>query len=199
MSLVHIKRGFTLVEMLVSLALFTIVATIAVGTLLVLIGGNTRVVDEQAGMTALTFALDSMTREIRTGSLYHCNIASVVKAESPSVPPSVRDCVTGSTGLSFREAGGSITNSAVGRIAYFFENGRLYRKVLVSGGGPAEPITPEEIRLEEVNFFVTGTQDLLGANNREQPTVTIVLRAQSSSSPQTFTLQTTVTQRILDI
>src|SRR6056297_849303 len=64
--------GFTLIEMIVSLALFSVVVTISVGALLVLIASNRQLQDEQAVLTNLSFALDSMTREIRTGSAYVC-------------------------------------------------------------------------------------------------------------------------------
>ena len=65
-------HGFTLVEMLVALALFSVVITIAVGALLMLISSNQRLQSEQSVMTNLSFALDSMTREIRTGAAYFC-------------------------------------------------------------------------------------------------------------------------------
>jgi hypothetical protein len=39
-----------------------------------------RVVDEQASLTTLSFALDSMTREIRTGSEYYCDTVNQVTA-----------------------------------------------------------------------------------------------------------------------
>jgi len=64
--------GFTLIEMIVSLGLFSIVITISVGALLVLIATNEQLQAEQSVMTNLSFALDSMTREIRTGTNYYC-------------------------------------------------------------------------------------------------------------------------------
>lgn len=75
------QSGFTLIEMLVSLSLFTIVMTITLGTLLILIKGNQVSVAEQSVMDTLAFSLDSMTREIRTGSYYVC-----VSANGPNQP-----------------------------------------------------------------------------------------------------------------
>lgn len=193
-------HGFTLVEMLVSLALFTIVATMAVGTLLVLISGNSRVVGEQTSLTSLSFALDSMTREIRTGSEYFCDTATqVASAAVYNSVTAVQNCINGDTGFSFREAGESITGgSGAKRIAYYFSNNTLWRKV---GSSAAEPIVTNDVRIINARFVVTGASPLGTSTEIVQPTVSILLEAQSSTSDsgKTFTLQSTVTQRSLDL
>lgn len=198
--IVHTNRGFTLVEMLVSLALFTIVATMAVGTLLILISGNARVVGEQTALTSLSFALDSMTREIRTGSEYYCNTAAQVSGSSVyNSVTAVRNCTSGDVGLSFREAGESITGgTGAKRIAYYFSNNTLWRKV---GSNAAEPIVTNDVRITNARFVVTGATPLGTSTEAVQPTVTILLEAQASTTDSTksFTLQSTVTQRSLDL
>ncbi len=195
------SAGFTLIEMLVSLALFTIVATIAVGTLLVLINGNSRVVGEQSVMTGLTFALDSMSREIRTGTDYYCgSIAQVSGASVTGSSTNVSNCTSGNVAFSFREAGESITGgSSQGRIAYYFSNNMIYRKV---GTGTPVPIIGDDVRVTSARFVVTGSEKLTAnLTDKVQPIVTLVMTAVASSSDglSPFTVQTTVTQRALDI
>ena len=186
--------------MLVSLALCTIIATMAVGTLLVLISGNARVVGEQTALTTLSFALDSMTREIRTGSEYYCDTATQVGSSAVyNSATAAQNCINGDVGLSFREAGESITNgTGAKRIAYYFSNDTLWRKV---GGNVAEPIVTNDVRLTNARFVVTGAAPLGTSTDIVQPTVTILLEAQSSTTDSTksFTLQSTVTQRSLDL
>jgi prepilin-type N-terminal cleavage/methylation domain-containing protein len=201
------QDGFSLVEMLVSLALFTIVAVIAVGTLLVLIGGNTQSSGDQAVMTSLAFAMDSMTREIRTGTEYYCGTKALVTASTTSDVTSsstaTRNC-SNADGISFREAGGSITGGDshnFSRIAYYFDSTSkmLWRQV---GDDAPQPLLSDDIIVNSVNFFVTGATPLHTAlADISQPMVTIVLdaTAASSSNAKTFTVQTTVTQRQLDI
>ncbi|MFM2340136.1 MAG: hypothetical protein RLZZ360_772 [Candidatus Parcubacteria bacterium] len=194
------SEGFTLVEMLVSLALFTIVATMSVGTLIVLIGSNTRVVGEQTSLTTLSFALDSMTREIRTGSEYYCD--TVVQVGSAAVYNSataVRNCLTGDVGFSFREAGDSITGGVgAKRIAYYFSNNMIWRKV---GANTPQPIITNDVVVTNARFVVSGANPLGTSANITQPTVTILIEAQASTTGSTknFTLQSTVTQRSLDL
>ncbi|MEL6804355.1 MAG: type II secretion system protein, partial [Bacteroidota bacterium] len=67
------KRGFSLIELLVSVSIYIVVITMAVGTLLVLIDANAKAQNMQDVMTNLTFAIDSMTREVRTGRGYYCS------------------------------------------------------------------------------------------------------------------------------
>jgi prepilin-type N-terminal cleavage/methylation domain-containing protein len=195
--------GFTLIEMLVSLALFTIIATVTVGTLLVLIAGNSRVTGEQEVLTTLSFALDRMTREIRTGSEYFCGSAGSVANASGVISSSTdeQSCTKPNFGLSFREAGDSITGGDDNnRIAYYFNasNKMIYRKV---GVNDPEPIIGSEITVLDAKFTVTGTPPLRNSTDKQQPSVTIFITAQASSSELTkpFTLQTTVVQRALDI
>jgi prepilin-type N-terminal cleavage/methylation domain-containing protein len=192
--------GFTLIEMLVSLALFTIIATVTVGTLLVLIAGNSRVTGEQEVLTTLSFALDSMTREIRTGSEYFCgNANSVISASVVSSSTDEQSCSIPNFGLSFRESGQSISEGDDNnRIAYYFKNKMIYRRV---GDKTETPLIGNEISVLDARFVVTGTPPLRNSSDKQQPTVTIFITAQASSSELTkpFTLQTTVVQRALDI
>ncbi|MES3030885.1 MAG: type II secretion system protein [Patescibacteria group bacterium] len=81
---VHFKntqKGFTLVEMIVSLAIFTIVALVAVGALLKITDANKKSQTLKTAINNLNFALESMSREMRVGEDYNCMINVV----SPSV------------------------------------------------------------------------------------------------------------------
>lgn len=192
--------GFTIIEMLVALSLFTIVVTIAVGAFLSLIGASKGVQSEQSVMTTLTFVLDSMTREIRTGNNYYCN-TRLVLAGSPAATTTVLDCSSGSNGLSFIEAGTSLTTGASSkRIAYYYDSSSSTRRTIMRkvGGATPQSIVSDGIQITNAQFFVTGTARLGTGTNINQPTVTIVLEA-TDDTGATTTLQTTVTQRELDI
>jgi prepilin-type N-terminal cleavage/methylation domain-containing protein len=66
------KRGFTLVEMMVSLAIFMVVAVVAVGSLVRIVGLNRQAQSLQSSVNNISFSLDSMSREIRQGSNINC-------------------------------------------------------------------------------------------------------------------------------
>lgn len=204
------SRGFTLIEMIVSLALFSVVITVSVGALLVLVSTNEDLQGEQSVMTNLSFALDSMTREIRTGTGYYCVSASSQTGifnndNLDDLNDSIQDCANGSNanfhGVSFIEAGDSITEGA-DRILYFYDRiqGQLYRRV---GSGGAESIVSSGIFIKNANFFVTGGPSVDPSGDTVQPAVTIHLEAVDKNDPssdqKSFFVQTTVTQRTLDI
>lgn len=65
--------GFTLVEIIVSLAIFTVVSVVAVGALLKIVSANKKAQSIQNAITNLNFALESISREMRSGSKYYCS------------------------------------------------------------------------------------------------------------------------------
>lgn len=218
--------GFTLIEMIVSLTLFSAVITIAVGAFLVLLAANKQLQEEQAVLTNLSFALDSMTREIRTGSGYVVTSWSSQTSGGSSNPfdagndlddvfpaAAVNSDFDGRArtaegepastarvhGIAFVEGGDSVTGSSNQRIVYFHdaESQALYRRV---GTGAAEQITSNGIAIVDADFFVSGAEPLF-AGNETQPAVTVYIEAQVADAvnPKTYPIQTTVVQRILDL
>jgi type II secretory pathway pseudopilin PulG len=66
-----IQSGFSLVEMMVSIAIFMVVAVIAVAALLKIVDANKKSETLQDTVNNINFAMDSITREIRVGSNYN--------------------------------------------------------------------------------------------------------------------------------
>ncbi len=68
----HKNSGFTLVEMIVALGVFSIVATVALGALMKIISANRKAQTLQTSITNLNFALESMSREFRDSKYFQC-------------------------------------------------------------------------------------------------------------------------------
>ncbi len=66
------NRGFTLLEMIVSLGIFAVVAVIAVGALLKISDANRKALILKTAVNNLNFALETMSREMRFGSNFSC-------------------------------------------------------------------------------------------------------------------------------
>lgn len=215
----HTSYGFTLVEMIVSLAVFSVVVTISVGALLILIATNRQLQDDQVVLNNLSFVLDSMTREIRTGTVYYCESSPNRNGNNnifrngqdlDLVGDTYQDCANGRPenpsgdvhGVSFIEGGNSITGAGNQRIVYFHDrsDGMIYRRV---GAGDAQPITSTDIIITRANFFVTGSKPSSesGSNRLDQPAVTIFIEAASSGTvgARRHQIQTTVVQREIDL
>jgi len=66
------KKGFTLVEMIVALMIFSIVSVVALTALVKIIDANKKAQNIQDAVVSMSFTMESMTRELRTGSIYYC-------------------------------------------------------------------------------------------------------------------------------
>jgi type II secretory pathway pseudopilin PulG len=189
--------GFSLVELLVSLSLFIMVLTTAVGCLLVVIDANARAQNMQTVMTNVSFALDSMTREIRTGSGYYCSGTDI---DADLAKDQLRDCING-TYLSIVEGGISITGGQDNsRITYRYNSDEMTVERRV-GNNNWYPITAPGVRITSMYFYVTDSRKP-DDGNLLQPAVTIYIEGfagELKSTESSFALQTTVTKRILDI
>jgi prepilin-type N-terminal cleavage/methylation domain-containing protein len=67
-----LSRGFTLLEMIVSLGIFSTVAIIAVGSLVRITSLNRQAQSLQSAMNDINYTLESISREMRFGSDYSC-------------------------------------------------------------------------------------------------------------------------------
>lgn len=223
------QSGFSLIEMIVALAVFASVVTIAIGALLILITTNQQLQAKQGVMTNLSFALDSMTREIRTGSHYFCGSGNSVNAavgggggpqyqifrntvNLTTMGKNTSDCVSGRGddfhGLAFIEGGQSVTGNPDTRIVYFFDGSsdpdtghKIYRRI---SGEDAQSIVSSGIYIKNAEFFVSGSEPqsvgVPGSKDKTQAAVTILIEAKASAdAAETYVIETTVTQRTLDI
>ncbi|MEI8249454.1 MAG: type II secretion system protein [Candidatus Taylorbacteria bacterium] len=68
----HFQKGFTLVEMIVALMIFSVVATVALGAVIKIISANRKAQTLQSAVTNMNFALDAISRDLRVGSSYYC-------------------------------------------------------------------------------------------------------------------------------
>jgi prepilin-type N-terminal cleavage/methylation domain-containing protein len=66
------SRAFTLVEIIVSLAIFSVVAVVALGALVKIISANKKAQSLQSAITNLNYAMESISREMRVGKDYAC-------------------------------------------------------------------------------------------------------------------------------
>lgn len=184
----HSIRGFTLIEMMVSVALFSIVMLVGMTALFTLVSQNKRAQALNSVITDLNFSLESMSRTIRTGYAYGCEF----------VPG--RDCVSGDTRFQLT----TIINNVEHRVRYRFREsggrGFIERHIEPTGGGTSfgwVEITSANVDIEDFSFFVFGTS---GAD-AFQPRVMISFSGQAQNEQETsdFSIQTTITQRIIDL
>ncbi len=181
------QSGFTLVEMIVSVALFGIVMLVSVTALVALIDANRKAQALQSVINNLNIAIDGMSRAIREGSTYRCNTTSG------------GDCTGGGDTIYFEQHDGS-TATTNDDWVYQFRNGRIYRSTDGTTNQSSQvAITAAEVTIEDVTFFVFGSS----RTDAVQPKVMMVIKGsagtQKANVKTTFHVQSTAVQRILDI
>lgn len=182
------SQGFTLVELLVSVAIFSVVMLVAVGSLLTMVEASRKAQAMKSVINNLNFALESMSRTIRVGTFYHCGVTGSIGTP--------QDCSQGSSYFAFEKSGGN-SSSLSDQIVYRLIDNRIERSI--DGGGTFIPITAPEVVVEDLRFYVVGSQ---ATPDTVQPKVVMIVRgsAQITSRSRTeFNLQTTIAQRLPDI
>jgi len=168
------SRGFTLIEMIVSVSIFTVVMFVAVGALLAITDANRKANAIRTTMDNLNFAVGSMARDIRTGTEYGCS--------------GVGNCSSGGSLLEFLDQTGAT-------VRYWYDESTHSIKVS-KNGGISQSITSSEIRIEDLTFYVTGVGD-----DGFQPRVVITIKGKTGLKLKTqveLNVQTTVSQREIE-
>lgn len=187
------KNGFTLIEMLVAVSLFVFVMLIGVGVLLSIIDANRKARALSSVMNNLNFALESMSRNIRVGTKYHC------EENAGIVPPNIdtpKDCNPGKL-FAFEMSGGNPLNPN-DQIIYRINYDGTGIEMSKNGGANFVGITAEEVVIEDFSFYVSGSS----ASDNYQPKVVMTVKGfvgVKEKIKTKFNLQTMVSQRALDI
>lgn len=169
-----------MLEMIVSLGIFSTAILIILGSILSISDAQKKTISLQTVEDNLRFAVDMMSREIRTGFVYNCEGGS-----------SASSCPAGSSIFAFDSVGGA-------RIIYRWNNVNKSIEESEDGGLTYYPITGSDLKIEKLTFHVFGAENL----DLNQPRVTMVIKAfageEKIKTRSEFNIQTTVTQRELD-
>ena len=92
------KKGFTLIEIMTSVSVFAIIMVISMGAILGIFEANRKSRTLKAIMNNLNLAVESMSKEMRFGTNYHCG-----ESGSLTVP---QNCPGGDTLVSFLSSEG---------------------------------------------------------------------------------------------
>lgn len=173
-------RGFSLIELIVSLGIFSLVILTVAGAYITLINIDQRTRASNQLSSSLAFAVESVARSIRTGTDYACDGGG--------------NCPSGGSSVSFVDSQGQ-------PVTYLLRSDGTLGQCIGSGGctsALAVPLTDPRINIQALRFYVRG----VGTSDQEQPRVTLSLAGTMTTDEgdvTTFSIQTGATQRIIDL
>jgi prepilin-type N-terminal cleavage/methylation domain-containing protein len=211
------QKGYTLIELMVSVTLFAIVMVVATGAIFTIVSLNRKAQSLKIVINNLNLAVESMTRDIRLGKNYRCDDGNGIFKDDDGVI--VQDCSSGGARITFRPAGAKYPGDYV---QYYIETDPLDTTVRmlkraevrctssgvdedsVCGQPVVIDITDETVHLEDVRFIVIGTT--LTTDSKPdliQPRVLMGVRGYAGEGKESeqshFSIQTTVSQKEHDV
>jgi prepilin-type N-terminal cleavage/methylation domain-containing protein len=178
------RGGFTLVEMMVAIAVFSLIMVAAMSALINVIDANNKARSVKTAVNNINFALESMSRDMRSGTDYACGNNAEPNGNCPG----------GGNIIKYKSP-----RADLGRYVYYkFENNQI-KECLEKDGqicdydiGPFLPITSSEVKITKTVFYVLNTGE-----TTKQPRAIITISGEAGTKEKTvFDLQTGISQRV---
>ncbi len=169
------NRGFTLIEMMVSISLFSIVLIVMMGSIITVIDVNRKSQTLANVMNDVNFALESINRTIVTGELKTGNTGSVTSESIESI-----DQNDNNVKYSLGDDGG---------------RGFILRTIGTGASAESVALTSKEVDIKTLDFQVFDNDD------NKQPRVLVLIEGEAKSAKEitsSFRIQTSIGQRNLD-
>lgn len=185
------ERGFTLIEMMVSVSIFAIVLIVAMGAILTIVDANRKSRTLTSVMNNISFSFDSITRTIKSGT-----------------DPITFDGGKSISVCSINLNSNNPDNFERVKVVYKhnFDDKSIERCVTASGCSGAcsvfSPITAPEVDVNNLNFeIIAGGQIVNSVEPGEHPRVLITIDGEANLNKikSEFSMQTTVDQRRLNL
>ncbi|MFZ3015834.1 MAG: prepilin-type N-terminal cleavage/methylation domain-containing protein [Minisyncoccia bacterium] len=180
------KKGFTIIETMIAISLFLVIVMVGMGALLNANLIHRKSQDMRSIMDNLSFIMEDISRNLRTGYNYHCIDNGVVTSVN------LHSCILNGKGISFKSSSGDQWVYAI------FQNGNTSSiKKSVDGGVTFVTLTSSEVDIDtNSSFYVTGAE----LSDGKQPFVLLRLigKITYKGVETPFSLQTSVSQRLID-
>ncbi len=185
------KGGFSLVEMLVAIAVFMSIMTIAISALITIISANKKAQAIKSTVDTVNFAMETISRDMRVGSSYKC-----LAEDTPG-----SDCLGGSNSVQYTNSDGVTTTYTFNK-----DTGPVITET--KSDSPNTPIAlisrDSNVNIDNMTFYVIGADCESGVGPscggvKTQPRVIITISGSisvnGSSDVSSFNLQTSISQR----
>lgn len=206
------RAGFTLIETMISIGIFMVLVTIAIGGFVQALHTQGEVGKLISAQSNVSLGIEQMTREIRTGYLFCHNAGGATSSADCDSP--TRNCTQGDSGIPAQASAPIVVNGdlpvwtcpsldfyngASEHVNYSLVDGALIRSDSAENNGDPQPLTSSDVLVKYLSFRMVGNLEGDGWT----PRITVQLGiAPSSSDPAIentlLNFQTTVSARQID-
>lgn len=182
------NNGFTLVELMVATSIFIVILIVIIGSLITSSDSSKKAQALRFAMDNVNFAMESMSRSIRTGTNYYCD--STIDISSVS---GTRDCPLGEIFIAFNPQ--NSTSYIAYRRVLKEDDSNTYTLQRCDNGGCTDMVS-SEVDVEVLRFFVKGS----AKDDGFQPSVYILMKGTINIKgvPTSFAIQTMASGRTLE-
>lgn len=204
------KKAFTLIEVLVSVGLFTVVAITGITATLFAKNAYEKSRDIRSLTDSLMFIMEDISRTSRLGDLYHCVTlqgSSLITLSDIETPLDGDNC----DGVAYEPFWNMSPGDPEDQIIYVLREvdgvGAMFSRRIDSSAGDVVSVTPNSNdfqRITPVNFDIDLSRSgftIAGASTSGQPRILIRLHGMYERRGQQteISLQTTLSQRAIPI
>lgn len=200
------SAGFTIIEVMIAMAIFIVILTVGMGATLDAISQHYRTQNMRTVMDSMNFMIEDMARNIRLGTNVHCVIGSEVITDPlgkiiPQDCPQVPGVSGGSNMIVFNDLRGNQLTYAISRPDSVMPIIPLQVYKQKDASSTAQIITPPGVVMDyyKSGFTVRGSKPA-SLGDKGQPSVVIRLAGYVlyKNVKTDFAVQTTVMLRALD-
>ncbi len=182
------EKGVSLIELMVAMALFSILILSATGIFKMVVDGQRNAISAQNVQENMRYALEKISKEIRMAGVSNHDCEAIFTPPAAAVNK-VFNTVDSGGKIYFKTKDENC-------VAYYLENNRLKIMSGIGAGAVTDFITPSAIEVSNLKFYVD--DDLIGAFHSKQPYVTMVMEVKAiglAVNEQRIKIQITVSSR----
>ena len=187
---------------MIAVSLFLTITTAGMGALL-----NANLLHQKSQsmrsvLDNLSFIMEDMSKNLRTGSSYHCFISGdIIPLSTSPIVSTPKSCANG-WALAFEPSGGLASNNDDQWVYYIDDTGKIFK----STAGPYIvsnfiQLSPDEVVIDTdaSGFSVLGAEGKIGDSQQPFITIRLVGKITFKNVVTPFSLQTSVSQRLIDV
>lgn len=192
------KSGYTIIETMIAVSLFLVIIMAGMGALLNANLLHQKSRDMRSILDNLSFIMEDISRNLRTGYNYQCFRKGVDLTLSFATLGAPRSCSDG-WAIAFESDTGNTLSNTDQWVYYTDNSGKIFKST--DGAINFTQLTPDEVVINQVSGFSVLGSENLSAGNQQQPLVIIrlvgTITYKDFATP--FSLQTSVSQRLIDV